>query len=116
MLGSIVCRRRSRTRLTSRKLVLIVFDLSVIGYLLLRQLAFQSANLALEELQFFSIIRLSDFCLLCKYLGIKFLNLTLFVIYFTEQCISFLLLHFIAGNFICNIYMQKNVMTLMTMN
>ena len=86
--------------------VLVLFDLAVVGDLLLCQLTLESADLTFEELQLLALTsggaRLSHFryLLLGKYIGIKSLNLASLVIDFAEQRVSLILLRLVSGHFV----------------
>ena len=86
---------------------MILFDLAVVGDLLLCQLTLESADLTFEELQLVALTSgaggLSQFCyllLLGQYIGIKSLNLASLVIDFAEQRVSLILLRLVSGHFV----------------
>ena len=89
---------------------MVLFDLTVVGDLLLCQLTLESADLTFEELQFLALTsgaaRLSHFryLLLGKYIGIKSLNLASLVIDFAEQRVSLILLRLVSGHFVGELF------------
>ena len=92
---------------------MVLFDLAVVGDLLLCQLTLESADLTFEELQLVALtsgaggLRLSQFCyllLLGQYIGIKSLNLASLVIDFAEQRVSLIPLRLVSGHFIGELF------------